>query len=130
MKNTIENRTEYIPRVRLTRTEKLRLLEAFEQSYHTSMAAFVREKLFEKEGNTFQKLKIDALLELAQFQTELSRVGNNINQVAKALNTYKQGEMRLTERQMMQELIPLFNQIMNRLNSICLLYTSPSPRDS
>ena len=115
---TSKNRTEYIPRIRLTQSEKSLLLEAFEQSYHSSIAAFVREKLFEKEVNNFQKLKIDALLELGQFQTELSRVGNNINQVAKALNTYKQGEMRLTERQMMQEIIPLFHQILNQLEDI------------
>ena len=85
----------------MTQSEKARLQEAFEESYHASMAAFVREKLFEKEANNFQKLKMEALLELGQFQTELSRIGNNINQAAKALNTYKQGEMRLTERQMM-----------------------------
>ena len=116
--NNPQNRTEYIPRIRLTQSEKLRLLEAFEQSYHTSIAAFVREKLFEKEVDFFQKNKIDALLKLGQFQTELSRVGNNVNQVAKALNTYKQGEMRSEELRALQELIPLYQQILKHLNNI------------
>ena len=112
------NRTTYIPRVRLTEMEKQRLMEEYEKTYHSSLAAFVREKLFATENHFSQKTKIDALRELARFQTELSRLGNNVNQVAKALNTYKQGEMRPEELRVMQELIPLFNQILNQMNKV------------
>ncbi len=113
-----KNKTEYIPRVRLTKSEKRRLMEEYEKSYHRSLAAFVREKLFMEECNLSQKERIETLRGLGQFQTELSRLGNNVNQVAKALNTYKQGEMRPEELRVMQELIPLFNQILNQLHQV------------
>jgi len=115
-----KNRTEYIPRVRITPNQKRELMEAYEETYHSSLAAFIREKVFQANHGFSQKTKIDNLRELAQFQTELSRVGNNINQVAKAHNIYRNGQMQSEEKKLLQELITLHKQILYQLHKVRL----------
>ena len=64
------------------------------------------------------KKKIDTLKELGQFRNDLIRTGNNINQIARVINTYKDGELTAEQYKVLQQLLGLYAQIMLTLNKI------------
>ena len=113
-----ENRTTYIPRIRLTSEEKLRVMEEYQNTYHPSLAAYVREKLLCTKITSFYKKKIETLQELGQFRTDLVRIGNNINQIAKALNTYKYDTVTKEDRETLLQLLQMLEKIFAILNKI------------
>lgn len=101
----IPNRSEQIPTIRLTPLEKEQLMEEYNKTYHSSIAAFVREKIFAKEITAYHKKKIDLLLQLTTFRKELNQLGNNVNQIAKVVNTYKNGKLQTDETILLEELL-------------------------
>ena len=113
-------RTEVISKIRVTKEEKALILKAYRNSYHSSLAAFVREQLLTKNVSEYQKKKIDALQSLGAFRAEFNRIGNNINQIARALNTYKSGELSPDQLNIMKANAIIFLQIKKKLDNIRL----------
>ncbi len=118
MKKQRTNKTATIPKVRITRAEKARIMEEFNSTYHSSLSAYVREKVLAKEITSYHKKKIDTLRELARFRNDLIRTGNNINQIAKIVNTYKDGKLTAEQHKVLRQLLGLYAQIMLTLNKI------------
>ncbi len=59
----------------------------FSNSSHKTLAHFCREKLLEKPGKVQQKSKV--IEEIAYSIYQQNKIGNNINQIAKRVNTLK-----------------------------------------
>ena len=82
------------------------------------MAAFVRENLLSSEITDYHKKRIDAFLQLGAFTTELKRIGNNVNQIAKVVNSYKNGELHSEEQLLLRELLielVTINELMTKI---------------
>lgn len=81
------NRTARLPDVRLYPAERSEILHKADVSWHKSYAEFVRQTLLHAGGGGHKKATnretIEAFLKLG---AELSRSGNNLNQIAKKLN--------------------------------------------
>jgi len=118
MRKQKENRTSYIPRIRLTTSEKRKVMAEYEKTFHSSLAAYVREKLLSGKITAFYKKKIETLQELGRFRTDLVRIGNNVNQIAKTLNTYKTGEMTKEDVAVLVKLLELLKKIFATLDKI------------
>jgi len=114
------NRTEWIPRTRVTPDEKKQLMLEFDDTYHSSLAGFVREKLFAKQITTYHRRKIDSLMQLGEFRNELNRIGNNVNQIAKMMNIVKNGKLLDSEVTVMVELLKELASINEFLDDIKL----------
>jgi Bacterial mobilisation protein (MobC). len=118
MKKQKKNKTATIPKIRITAAEKARIMEEFGNTYHSSLSAYVREKVLAKEITNYHKKKIDTLRELAQFRNELIRTGNNINQIARMVNTYKDGNLTAEQHKVLRQLLGPYAQIMLTLDKI------------
>lgn len=97
MKQTTIKRTHRLTEVRLTEAEKIAFLADYQASYYPSMGDFIRAKLFDKTYSDYKKKQYEAEIVAGEMMTELGRMGKNINQIAKNLNTYKDGKIRKSE---------------------------------
>ncbi|MEM1118974.1 MAG: plasmid mobilization relaxosome protein MobC [Bacteroidota bacterium] len=92
-----EKRTEILPYIRLTPSEKKAIIAEYKATKYPNRAAYIRAKLLEKTTFRYKEKVLDAEIAAGKLVTELNRLGNNINQIAKVLNTYKDGKMRQEE---------------------------------
>lgn len=106
-----EKRTEILPYIRLTPSEKKAIIAEYKATKYPNRATFIRAKLLEK--NTFRRKEkeLDAEIAAGKLVTELNRVGNNINQIAKVLNTYKDGKMSRDQLLVLVSAVKLLSKI-------------------
>ncbi len=97
MQEKREKRTEILPYIRLTPSEKKAIIKEYKAAKYPNRAAFVRAKLLDKTKLRYKEKVLDAEIAAGKLVTELNRLGNNINQIAKVLNTYKDGKIRQEE---------------------------------
>ena len=93
MQEKREKRTEILPYIRLTPSEKRAIIAEYKTTKYPNRASFIRTKLLEKVKFKRKEKVLDAEIAAGKLVTELNRLGNNVNQIAKALNTYKDGKM-------------------------------------
>ena len=107
-RNTKENRTRRID-IRFTESELIQLQQLAE-NYSLSVSEFVRWSIFQREV-TIHFLFDDRQSGLSKIRYQLDRIGNNINQIAKVLNSgFVNPEM------FRQELNSMFADIHNEIN--------------
>ena len=92
-----EQRTERLPEIRLTPSEKQAVMEEYNAAHYPNRASFIRAKILDRTFSDYKLKEYEAEIAAGKMMTELSRMGNNINQIAKVLNTYKDGKMRKEE---------------------------------
>jgi len=112
--------TESIPMTRISPAMKVQLLRELQSSHHRTMAALVREKLANTQITEHQRKKVDALVKVGEFRSDLNRIGNNVNQIAKVINTYKNGQLFNEEVIMLEELLRELARINEFLDGIRL----------
>lgn len=89
-KNEHEKRAASLPTVRVTTAERV-LIEDKAAAAGLSLTDFVRVLTLHEEVKTRQtKLEASLLVELNKLGVELSRQGNNLNQLAHGLNVDRQ----------------------------------------
>ena len=119
-----EKRDEIII-LRTTKAEKNRIYEKMLGMGIRSLSAYIRKMAL--DGYC---LNLD-LPQLRRMAYLLQMCSNNLNQYAKRAN--ESGKIYATDmedlRQRLDELIDIGKQILSKLAELCLLYTSPSPRD-
>lgn len=97
MKEKREKRTEILPYLRLTPSEKKAIIAEYNATKYPNRATFIRAKLLEKVIFKRKEKVLDAEIAAGKLVNELNKLGNNVNQIAKALNTYKDGKMSKEE---------------------------------
>lgn len=112
-----EKRTEILPYIRLTPSEKKEILAEYETAKYPSRAAFVRAKLLEKTTLRYNEKVLDAEIAAGKLVTELNRLGNNINQIAKELNRKKDGKIEQEALLIIAATAKLLLQIKQILNT-------------
>lgn len=99
-----EKRTESLI-LRLTEVEKIRLISQAEE-HGMSLSSYVRNKVF--KGHVTSKTDIQTVI-------ELKRVGNNLNQIAKHLNTIPDENNIKSYLQSIDEILFQISEISNKL---------------
>ncbi|MEM6320988.1 MAG: plasmid mobilization relaxosome protein MobC [Bacteroidota bacterium] len=92
-----EQRTERLPEIRLTPSEKKAVMEEYKSAKYPNRATFIRAKILDKTYSSYKEKELEAEIAAGKLVTELNQLGNNINQIAKVLNTYKDGKIRQEE---------------------------------
>jgi len=96
-----EKRTEKLSIIRLTPTEKKAIIKEYAAAHYPSKSSFIRAKILDTKYSEYRKKQFEAEIAAGNMITELNRLGNNINQIAKAMNTYKDGKIRKEELQIL-----------------------------
>ena len=109
-----------IPATRVSVQLKSQLMQELLESHHTSLSALIREKLATTEITSYHKHRVEVLQELGAFRNELNRIGNNVNQVAKVVNRFKNGKL-------LQNEIAILNQLQQELATISAFLDDISP---
>lgn len=91
------SRTKLLQKVRLTLHEKLMLDKEFSKSFFAKKADFIRYKLFDKTYSEYRQKQYEAEIAAGALIDELSKLGNNVNQIAKRMNTYKDDSLNKNE---------------------------------
>lgn len=64
----------------------------------------MRGKIFDKKISEGHQKRHQAFLEAAKLNSQISKIGNNFNQLVHAINTFKVVEMRPQEQKIIQDL--------------------------
>jgi len=91
MEREKSNRTRFVG-LRFTPEEYAKIESKFKASTCRKLSEHIRKHLFEKPiVTTYRNQSLDDLMEeTVDLRTELSAIGNNINQIARKLNSAKQ----------------------------------------
>lgn len=115
MEKKREKRTEILPYLRLTPSEKKQIIAEYEVSKYPNRATFIRAKLLEKVIFKRKEKVLDAEIAAGKLVNELNKLGNNVNQIAKVLNTYKDGKMSRDQLLVLVSTVKLLSKIKNIL---------------
>ena len=111
MEETEEKRTIILSTIRLKSSEKAAIDAEFEQSFYSNKSEFLRYKLLDKTYSKYRQQRFEATIKAGELLDALGKIGNNVNQIAKVLNTYKDGKMRREELLVMVSAIKLIGKV-------------------
>ncbi len=114
------NRTDNLPMIRLTPSEKSQVMEEYEETFHQTLADFVREKLFAKEITLYNKRKVDALIRLGDFRERLIDLEEGITEIAKAVIGTNDKQLQSDDSKLLEELLRELVNINESLDKIIL----------
>ena len=111
MEETEEKRIIILPTIRLKPSEKAAIDAEFNASFYSNKSEFLRYKLLDKTYSEYRQQRFEATIKAGELLDALGKIGNNVNQIAKVLNTYKDGKMRREELLVMISAIKLIGKV-------------------
>ena len=87
-------------------------------SFYNNKSEFIRYKLLDKTYSKYRQQRFEATIKAGELLDALGKIGNNVNQIAKVLNTYKDGKMRREELLVMVSAIKLIGKVKAILEEI------------
>ena len=111
MKEKRKVRTEKLYQVRLTPKEKQELEDEFSASFFAYRSELFRYKLLDKTYCPIKEKQFEKIIAAGDFLEELNQVGNKVNQIAKQMNTYKDGKIGNQELLILVDVVKLLRNI-------------------
>lgn len=109
MNKSGEKRTESLGVMRLTKSEKLALQKAYRENNYFSLSAYIRHRLFDERELSEEDIAVikiaDQEIAAGNYLPELGQIGDKVNEIAKRMNTFKDGVM------LHEELLTLLNTV-------------------
>ena len=119
MKKSGEKKTEGLGVIRLTKSEKLALQKAYRDNNYFSLSAYIRHRLFDERELSEEDI---ALIRIADqeraagnYLPELGQIGDKVNEIAKRMNTFKDGVMHREELLTLVDVVKLLLKIKKTL---------------
>jgi len=98
----IDKRTEKLI-IRLTREEKLRLQNLTRQGKYGCMSDYMRNKIFDHSKRKILSLDNETKDQLKSLDYELNRIGVNLNQLSKRMNSFSGYNVGDNDRQLLKQ---------------------------
>ncbi len=98
----IDKRTEKLI-IRLTREEKFRLQNLTKQGKYGCMSDYMRNKIFDQSKRKVISLNDQAKDQLKSLDYELNRIGVNLNQLSKRMNSFSGYNVGDNDRQLLKQ---------------------------
>lgn len=111
MKGKRKVRTEKLYQVRLTPKEKQELEDEFSASFFPYRSELLRYKLLGKTYCPIKAKQFERVIAAGEFLEELNQKGNEVNQIAKRMNTYKDGKIMRQELLTLVDVVKLLGKI-------------------
>ena len=115
MKEIPKRRSARLPEIRLYPEEKAAIESEFSDSFYSNKSEFIRYKLLDKRYSKYRQQRFEATIKAGELLDALGKIGNNVNQVAKVLNTYKDGKMSRDQLLVLVSTVKLLSKIKNIL---------------
>lgn len=119
MRKSKEKKTAILSGIRATESEKLALQKAYREANYFSLAAYMRHKLLDEEELTEEDIAVikvaDREIAAGNYLPELRQMGNKVNQIAKRMNTFKDGIMLNEELLTLVESVKLLLKVKKTL---------------
>jgi len=89
--------------IRLTKDEKLRLQNLTKQGKYGCMSDYIRNKLFNQSKRKVISLDDQAKEQLKNLDYELNKIGVNLNQLSKRMNSFSGYNVGDNDRQLLKQ---------------------------
>lgn len=89
--------------IRLTKTEKLRLQDLTKQGKYACMSDYMRNKIFDQSKRKVISLDDQAKEQLKSLDYELNKIGVNLNQLSKRMNSFSGYNVGDNDRQLLKQ---------------------------
>lgn len=114
-----EKRTENLGVLHVTKSEKLELQKAYREANYFSLSAYMRHKLLDEQELSEEDIAVikraDQEVAAGNYVPELGQMGDKVNQIAKRMNTFKDGIMHREELLTLVDLIKLLSKVKKTL---------------
>lgn len=97
-----DKRTEKLI-IRLTREEKLNLQNLTKQGKYACMSDYMRNKIFDQSKRKTLSLDNETKQQLKSLDNELNRIGVNLNQLSKRMNSFSGYNVGDNDRQILKQ---------------------------
>lgn len=119
MKKSGEKKTEGLGVIRLTKSEKLALQKAYRDNNYFSLSAYIRHRLFDERELSEEDIALiriaDQEIAAGNYLPELGQIGDKVNEIAKRMNTFKDGVMHREELLTLVDVVKLLLKIKKTL---------------
>lgn len=89
--------------IRLTKAEKLRLQNLTKQGKYACMSDYMRNKIFDQSKRKTISLDNEAKDQLKSLDYELNKIGVNLNQLSKRMNSFSGYNVGDNDRQLLKQ---------------------------
>ncbi len=89
--------------IRLTKAEKLRLQNLTKQGKYACMSDYMRNKIFDQSKRKVISLGDQAMEQLKSLDYELNKIGVNLNQLSKRMNSFSGYNIGDNDRQLLRQ---------------------------
>ncbi len=89
--------------IRLTKAEKLRLQNLTKQGKYACMSDYMRNKIFDQSKRKVISLDDQAKEQLKSLDYELNKIGVNLNQLSKRMNSFSGYNVGDKDRQLLKQ---------------------------
>ena len=89
--------------IRLTKDEKLRLQDLTKQGKYACMSDYMRNKIFDQSKEKTISLDTEAREQLKSLDYELNKIGVNLNQLSKRMNSFPGYNVGDNDRQLLKQ---------------------------
>lgn len=89
--------------IRLTKDEKLRLKNLTKQGKYACMSDYMRNKIFDQSKKKTISLDTEAREQLKSLDYELNKIGVNLNQLSKRMNSFSGYNVGDNDRQLLKQ---------------------------
>ena len=114
-----EKKTEILGGIRVTESENLAIQKAYREENYFSLAAYMRHKLLDDQELSEEDIAVikvaDQEIATGNYLPELGQMGDKVNQIAKRMNTFKDGVMLHEELLTLVESVKLLLKIKKTL---------------
>ena len=114
-----EKRTENLGILHVTKSEKLELQKAYREANYFSLSAYMRHRLLDEQELSEEDIAVikraDQEVAAGNYVPELGQMGDKVNQIAKRMNTFKDGIMHREELLTLVDAVKLLLKIKKTL---------------
>lgn len=101
--------------IRLTKAEKLRLQNLTKQGKYACMSDYMRNKIFDQSKRKVISLDDRAKEQLKSLDYELNKIGVNLNQLSKRMNSFAGYNVGDNDRQLLKQAFEMMRNCLNVL---------------
>ena len=117
-KTSDKDKRKIVVRLLMTREEKLRLDSLVKQGKYACMSDYMRNKIFDQSKRKVISLDDQAKEQLKSLDYELNKIGVNLNQLSKQMNSFSGYNVGDNDRQLLKQAFEMMKNCLITLQNL------------
>lgn len=113
-----KDKRKIVVRLLMTREEKLRLDSLVRQGKYACMSDYMRNKIFDQSKRKTISLDAEAKEQLKNLDYELNKIGVNLNQLSKRMNSFVGYNVGDNDRQLLKQAFEMMRNCLITLQNL------------